>query len=142
LRLFHRGVFPEKPVFFIKRFPGKIHLGDQLGVTPGVNSEVDVRRTGPKPADRIGPWLDGFKSIFALFIGGDFSPILKIRVQFCGIAVVRMIVSSCGASLPDLHQSSGNRLAGLILYPAFNKNDPSLSSLGLVINKSEVVVFV
>ena len=34
LRLFHRGVFPEKPVFFIKRFPGKIHLGDQLGVTP------------------------------------------------------------------------------------------------------------
>ena len=66
-----------------------------------MNCEVDVGRAGPKPVDRIGAGLDGFESIFSLFIGGGFSPVLEIRVQLCGIAVAGMVVPSGGACLPD-----------------------------------------
>ncbi len=97
-----------------KRVPGgEVHLGDHpLGELGAEKREVDVRGGAPgvvMVAPRIGTWLDRGEVVGAVGIGEAAAGAREVRVEWRGMLVTLVDVTTGGVGLPDLHELVAHR---------------------------------
>src|SRR6185436_5639424 len=99
---------------------------------------MNMRRTPVIGNNRVGPRLYGPVTIVSFRVRRDICIAVKVGIDCCRIAVMRMRVAPGAVGLPDFQAHAGTRVTAQVQYPAGHIDDFALRLSGAALEPREI----